>query len=128
MPQAVVAQGLSSAMQARMNFLIERQGVVSGNIANAATPGYIAKDLTFVGKVNDASQMMKTSGQHIVPNKLVGHGVETENKLYMKNNGNSVDTATEMLKLNEIQTEFTLMTRLRAKHVGMYRAALGLGQ
>lgn len=125
MPEAVVAQGLSSAMQARMNFLIERQGVVAGNIANAATPDYIAKDLTFVGKVKKATAMMQTSGKHISAGGFIGHGVETEDKLYMKNNGNSVDTATEMLKLNEIQTEYTMMVQLRSKHVSMYRMALG---
>ena len=33
------------ALSNRMNFLVARQSVIAGNIANANTPGYLAKDL-----------------------------------------------------------------------------------
>lgn len=122
------AQGVSAALQQRMNFLIARQGVVSSNIANAATPGYLSKDLSFSAKVNEAAALQKTHAKHMGNGQVSGNGTMTENFDNMKLNGNSVDTTTEMLKLNEIQNEFNLMTRLRSKHVQMYRAALGRQQ
>ena len=45
--------GLFQAMSAKMNYLAERQKVISQNVANADTPGYTSQDLKKVdfGKI-----------------------------------------------------------------------------
>jgi flagellar basal-body rod protein FlgB len=116
----------------RMDYLIERQGVVSGNIANATTPGYLTKDLEFSGLVDQKSNsihMATTSGSH-----QKGFGAATSNfgisedRINVRHDGNSVKMDTEMLKLQETQMNYRLATQLYAKNKSMQVMALGRGQ
>lgn len=105
---------LSNALTNRMDYLIARQGIVSGNIANAATPGYLAKDLTF------AKALTNTNGTN-TNNSFKS----TESTDGMSLNGNSVQLDTEMLKLNEIQLNYQMATKLYSKYASMHRNVLG---
>jgi flagellar basal-body rod protein FlgB len=51
----------------RMDYLIARQGVVASNIANADTPQYLAKDITFKPKTEGHFAMLVTNARHITP-------------------------------------------------------------
>jgi len=119
---------LSAVMTQRMNFLVERQGVVAGNIANANTPKYLSRDLVETGKSAGSSgfAMAMTNAQHL------GHGgngkIEgkiTEDARFIQHNGNSVRLDEEMLKMNEVQLNYRMMTELYAKQMGMQKMALG---
>ena len=120
---------LTAALTHRMNYLVSRQGVVAGNIANASTPNYLARDIQFQKAVDRQVGLRKTNGRHLKPKGQVvgGAHIETMDK-NIKNNGNSVVVASEMLKLNEIQLNYSLMTQLYSKHAGMQRSALGQRQ
>lgn len=120
---------LSAALQHRFDYLVRRQSAVAGNIANSATPGYLAKDLEFRSLVAAQQQpnikMSASKGDHLSGQvSLGGKFKETVDLNNIKVNGNSVEMSTEMLKLNEIQVNYRLMTRLYAKHGEFFRMAL----
>lgn len=98
-----------------------RQATISGNIANANTPGYTAKEVEPFTSVLDKTQlaMAKTDNGHL---DLRENGVrsarmdgtETWN---VTHSGNSVSIDQEMLKAGEVNRAFTLdMNIMRSFH------------
>ena len=121
-----VQPSLSAALQHRMNFLVSRQGVISGNVANAATPGYLTQDLKFRPLMDKASmQIAKTNSDHLTSNDMSQFGKNVTSKFGTTLNGNSVKLDEEMLKLSEVQVHYQMVTQLYAKHAQMQRTALG---
>ena len=119
---------VGAALKGRMNYLIARQGVVAGNIANASTPNYLAKDLVFTGALNRAQMELKnTHKSHIVPKKGPTTGKLVSDATHMRNDGNSVEVTEELQKLAEIQIEHRAMTQLVAKYAAFQKMALGRG-
>lgn len=129
---------LMRAMAAKMMYLEKRQGVIADNIANADTPGVQSKDLTKV----DFGSVLKdlTHSKGIPPVKL-----ETTNPGHMPNpndlasskdrkdkltyevapDKNGVIIEEQMVKANETQMDYGLMTSLMTKTSNMYKIALG---
>lgn len=118
---------LSAALSHRMNYLVARQGLVSGNIANVDTPHYTAKDITFAGAVaGHAVQLATTNPKHLNGRAGVqAYGKFTEDKTNIRYDGNSVDLDTEMLKLNDIQLNYRLATQIYSKQTQLQKLALG---
>jgi flagellar basal-body rod protein FlgB len=50
-------------LQKNMGLRLERHQVLASNIANAETPGYIAKDVEFESALRDATQQADTASQ-----------------------------------------------------------------
>ncbi|MDD9912543.1 MAG: flagellar basal body rod protein FlgB [Alphaproteobacteria bacterium] len=125
----VTSASLSAALTHRMNHLIARQGVISGNIANANTPGYIAKDVTFK-KLYDRNSigMASSKGNHLRPTTDSASGKLITDKTRMALNGNSVQLDQEMVKLNDVQLHYRMATQLYSKYTAMQRTALGRAQ
>lgn len=118
---------LSQALTSRMSFLTERQAVVAGNIANANTPGYLARDLVAAKSGSSGSfAMAMTSAQHIATaGGAASQGKIVEDARFIEHNGNSVRLDEEMLKMNDAQMNYRFMTELYSKQVGMQKMALG---
>ena len=127
-------QGIASAMR----HLSERQRVVAGNIANADTPGFKARELrepdfgAIVGSGARAGiarpAVRLTSGMAALgatqPQGSVGlildrHVTET------KPDGNNVTLEDQLLKMGEIQADFATLTSLYRKQMGLLKTALG---
>lgn len=122
------AASLSQALQAKMDFLIARQNVVSSNIANASTPGYIAKDLVYKPSTsaNQGSKlkMVGSNSKHLrASNGVSGYKI-VEDKRFIRNDGNSVRMDQQMLNMAQIQQEYTLATRLFTKQMGLQKLAI----
>lgn len=120
------AASLSTALQAKMDYLIARQNVVSGNIANASTPGFIAKDLAYkAGNKGSTLPMAGTNSKHIrASGASIGGFAVTEDKTFVRNDGNSVRIDEQMLKMANIQQEYTMATRLFSKHIALQKLAI----
>lgn len=120
------AASLSTALQAKMDYLIARQNVVSGNIANASTPGFISKDVVYKGgKAGGTLAMRGTNSKHIqATGASIGGFSVVEDKTFIRNDGNSVRIDEEMLKMAKIQQEYTMATRLFTKHMSMQKLAV----
>ena len=116
---------IAQSLHNRMDYLISRQGVVSGNVANASTPNYLARDIDFDAVLSQKmSPMKQTDAQHMAGAKNNALGGMTVDKVNIRHDGNSVKLDEEMLKLQEIQMNYRLMTQLVAKHASMQRMAV----
>ncbi|PZU47445.1 MAG: flagellar basal body rod protein FlgB [Sphingomonas sp.] len=94
----------------------ERMGVLASNIANAATPGYKARDLDFAqafqGRSSDLA-LTKTSALHLTASSEEGTArLAYRQPVQPSLDGNTVELATEQVQFAE--------TALR------YRSTLGL--
>lgn len=132
---------LMRAMAAKMIYLEKRQGVISQNIANADTPNYQSKDLT---KVNFGTVLKDLTSTKGIPDV----NLETTNPMHMPNpneivnsknrkdkisyevapDKNGVIIEEQMVKANETQMDYNLMTNLMSKTANMYKIALGRQQ
>ena len=123
--------GLKAALNHRMDYLTTRQGVVAGNIANASTPNYKAKDLVFQSALKQAQSspaLARTHAGHMgAAASALRSGKLQENTENPTYNGNTVQLDTETLKLSQIQTDYRFMTQLYSKHAQLQRMALGSG-
>jgi len=129
---------LLKAITRRMEWLGERQRVLSENIANADTPGYRAKDLKKVsfGELVKGTQLGITA-RVTQPGHIAGlSGKENDRWAAARAkdtyetapNGNGVDLEQQMMNVAETQADHNLMTNLYRKQMGMLRKALGSNQ
>ncbi|MBP2548074.1 flagellar basal-body rod protein FlgB [Neorhizobium galegae] len=97
-----------------------RQEVVAGNIANANTPQYKAKDVTpFSAVLNSTGMSMaRTQPGHLSGtdvNSRINVDVEEEklnNEIGIQESGNTVALAGELTKTGEIKRQYELSTNL----------------
>ena len=127
---------LFQAMNAKMSYLTQRQKVISQNVANADTPGYVAQDL---GKVDFSSMVsnidknqMKVSMNASNPNHLLAPNQSPNPKVAVnktpydvKPDGNSVTLEEQMVKSNDVQMNYALMVNLYRDSADMIRTSLG---
>lgn len=128
---------LLSMLKTRMSWLNQRQDVLTQNVANADTPGYVAHDLKQVdfsdalrqvnGPAQAASQLAVTDPRHISP---PSSGQSSFEDVELRDseaspNGNSVSLEQEMIKVSDTQAEFQAATNLYSKALSMMRTAIG---
>jgi flagellar basal-body rod protein FlgB len=130
--------GLFQAMNAKMNYLTQRQAVISQNVANADTPSYISQDLNKV----DFSRMVKNIGEsgskmqvslgtsdpaHMLPGNQAANSREIKNKtpFEVAPDGNAVVLEEQMIRASETQMDYNLMVNLYRNNVDMIRTSLG---
>ena len=125
---------LFQAVKKRLNWLGQRQEVLSQNIANADTPGHRARDL----KAYDFREIVRREAQQLNmtvtdPNQLPGQRkrlrdfAEAAVKIPFETgpNGNSVVLEEQMVKIGEASLKHQLTTELYRKHLALFRLALG---
>jgi flagellar basal-body rod protein FlgB len=124
-----------AGIRERMQNLSERQRVVAQNLANSETPGYKAREVSepsFASLVGgsgtiaaprvELTSRMKSLGA-IQP---VGTGVILDKDITeTKPDGNNVTLEDQLLKMGEIQADFTAMTGLYRKQMSMLKTAVG---
>ncbi|MBD9373867.1 flagellar basal body rod protein FlgB [Rhizobium sp. ARZ01] len=93
-------------------WLSVRQSVVAGNIANANTPGYKAKDVSPFQSVleNTGIRMAATNPMHFTEAGLSNEITEVEpnEDVGEQISGNSVGLAEELMKQGQVKREFEL--------------------
>ena len=122
-------------LTSRLDMLGQRQKSVAENVANANTPGYVPEDVdmtTFersvsryqnpsVGRVGLAT----TSSQHLKGSPPASPNVQTvaqpDSEVTM--DGNAVVVEEQMLKLNQIRTDFDAAIGLYQKGLSMIHMA-----
>lgn len=113
-----------------------RHSVIAGNIANADTPGYRAKDIaggSFESLLQSSSgasalQVARTHPSHISPTtNLAGNFPVSPvgNTAEVTPNGNDVVLEEEVLKLQENAAEYEASTSLYRKMARLMTSALG---
>ena len=110
----------------RLAWLDRRQGVLAQNIANANTPGYVARDLqpfaqTLAGAL---PPLATTSPLHLAGAEPAG----TDPRLRPAErapDGNAVSMETQLTRIADTDGAQALTTTLFHKYLGFYRIALG---
>jgi flagellar basal-body rod protein FlgB len=105
----------------RTQWLSTRETLIAGNVANANTPGYQATDLQPFSAVLASTQvsMATTNPLHMTPSQEelnAAHAVD-EQASDETISGNSVRLENEMMKLGEVNRDYSMSTNIkRALH------------
>lgn len=126
---------LMRAMAAKMDYLDKRQGIIADNIANADTPNYQSKDLTKVDfgsvlkNVTDSRKVRleTTNAGHMPGPNAIKNAKDQKDKITYEvaPDKNAVILEEQMIKANETQMDYSLITNLMTKQSVMFRIALG---
>lgn len=98
-----------TALERGLDYSVQKQKAISQNIANADTPNYKAKDVTFKSFLNNelnASFMAnKTNNKHFdfKYGQTSSNSIVERSDTSYSHNGNNVDLDTEMAQLAENQ-------------------------
>ncbi len=118
-------------LNARMQWLTDRQSVLAENIANVNTPGYRARDMlppSFASAINRTAPRTPSvppQPQHFrlasrLAPESTGETLEDQQETI---SGNSVDLEVELKKTADAALEYQTMTHLYRKHLEMLRMA-----
>lgn len=130
---------LMTGIGAEMKHLSERQRVIAQNLANSETPGFKAREvnapdfsslLDLGGSTPHVGQpsVTITSGMAALgarQPKGSGNIVLDKDISETKPDGNNVTLEDQLLKMGQVQADFTAMTNLYRKQLSMLKTALG---
>jgi flagellar basal-body rod protein FlgB len=101
----------------RIGYLSTRQSLIAGNVANANTPGYKALDLKpFSAALQEtAMSMTVTNPAHLTPTaqELDPPKAREGDDANATVSGNSVDIESEMVKLGEVNRDYSEATAIK---------------
>ncbi|OFZ21053.1 MAG: flagellar basal-body rod protein FlgB [Bdellovibrionales bacterium GWB1_55_8] len=123
------------ALNTALNLRLANQNVISGNIANADTPGYKTKKMEFEGALRDAlgvgTELTPREGD---PRHIVHRSTDAvEPEIYDDPNGvesldgNTVNRAEEMARLTENQLLYDAAAEMLKKKLGMLKYSISEG-
>jgi|SRR5690348_10786464 flagellar basal-body rod protein FlgB len=128
---------LFAAFSKRMAWLTQRQTVLAENVANANTPGYLAKDLQPLdfkslvsnpnGASNGALRLAADQPGHIAPATANNAAAVVQRPDDRSLSGNGVSLESQMMKVSTNATEYALVTTLYKQNITMIKAVLGGG-
>jgi len=129
-----------TALKNKMQWHQARQGVLSQNIANAATPGYMAMDMKALDAGGVTPVKMASSGsfatfvtdpKHIpaaISPSTIGSGARPSDSFEITPDGNSVVLEEQMSKLAANQMDYEAATSLYTSNLGLLKTAMGNSQ
>ena len=122
-------EGVASlgAMKARMQWLASRQSLLSGNIANADTPGYKPRDMVpFRVDGTHRTGLARTDPAHLGGGSGSTGSTSTHAARFeTRPSGNAVSLEDEMLKVSETQMEHQMLAGLYQRSLGYLKIAIG---
>ena len=123
---------LFEALAKRMTWLGDRQTVLAENVANADTPGYVARDLkapdfkTLLGAQSQKQvNLVTTQPGHIGIQRTAASMAEPETGEDRSINGNAVSLEEQMMKVSQTANDFALTTSLYRANLGLIKSVLG---
>lgn len=126
---------LFQALGAKMDFLNQRQRIISQNIANADTPEYRPQDLKPVDFSHVLKEVTQSKGVQIEttnamhmpqPNHIDDPKAGKQKKVYeVAPVGNAVIMEEQVINSGQTVMDYNLMSNLYQKNVRMIQTALG---
>ena len=124
-----------SSLKTKLAWLNDRQAVLSRNIANASTPGFVPQDLTqpdFSAALAEASRggfFSTTNPRHMRGRSMAGgegaaRAVDKPDS-QTSPDGNRVVVEEQMMRVAETQLQYAEATGLYKKVFSLWRTALG---
>ena len=125
---------LLGMIKSRLGYLTERQRVISQNVANSDTPGYVAKDLkpfTFEAAMNSATSArapVMTQPGHMTTalgaHGAAGSGVQAKGDTETTLDGNAVTLEDQMMKLTQARMDYDAAIGFYQKSVNLLHIAI----
>ncbi len=127
-----IISGSFTTLEKALDFSSRKQKVISSNIANADTPNYKARDVSFKQMLEEETargfEAKRTNDKHIAFRSTE----QSEQAVYVKNNrsynhnGNSVDLDKEMSELATNQIYYNALTdRINSKYQSLQSVIKG---
>ena len=123
---------LFGMLQRRMDWLGDRQRVLSQNVANSDTPHYAARDLKPLkfGELVQGTAPVgvdRTDAAHFTgrPTRASHAERTTKDTETITLSENAVDLEAELRKVSETNIDYQAMVNIYRKHVDMLRTAIG---
>jgi flagellar basal-body rod protein FlgB len=120
---------LSGLAGEHANWLSVRQSVIAGNVANANTPGYKAKDVSaFEPGQARFTSLVATSASHLNPGSgtAANFKVSNESPWDVYHSGGTVNLPREMMKAGQVSVDFQLNTSVMKSFHRMVVSAFGV--
>jgi flagellar basal-body rod protein FlgB len=125
---------LMAALGREMTRAVQRQALAAGNLANAETPGYRAREVQFsqalAGQLDSQSSLQPT----LTNRRHLGGAAEDEGQitevagLPERRDGNTVQMERELLALNKAGTDFAAAQTVLAAKFRLVRYAINEGR
>ncbi|TBR37180.1 MULTISPECIES: flagellar basal body rod protein FlgB [Dyella] len=111
----------------------KRAETIAGNLANADTPGYLARDVDFRKALADASSSDKlalssTNANHIDPSSLTTANLAYRVPMQPTMDGNTVDTQVEQANFAANSVHYQASLSFITAQIRMLRTAITGGQ
>jgi len=116
---------LFDLLDRRLHYLNARQGVLSQNVANADTPGYVARDLpSFANLVSGASLAPSTTNPM---HHAIGGSDGRPKALSSERapDGNGVRLDEQLTRIADTDAAHELASTLYHRYLGLFRIAIG---
>ena len=121
--------GITNLLQNYLDVQSRRAEVISGNIANADTPNYIAKKLEFNDYLRDAARNAMQPNQNSSNAGLSSSlRVVDQDSEVVGLDGNTVDTGREMAELAQTGNSFTFGAKMLQSRLRLLRMAIREGK
>lgn len=126
----VSTDNITDLLQKFLDVQSRRAQTVAGNIANADTPGYKAKELKFDEYLREASReaslpFSQRNGESLTTSSL---RVVEQDSGVVGMDGNTVDTGKEMADLAQIGTNFNFGAKILQSRLRLLRTAIREGR
>lgn len=121
---------ITNLLQSYMDVQSRRTQVIAGNIANADTPGFVAKKLDFEQYLKDAAgnAALPASRQNAQSALLSEPRIVDQDSAAIGLDGNTVDTGREMSDLAQAGMSFNFGAKMLQSHLRMLRLAIREGK
>lgn len=122
------ADNVTNLLQNFLDVQSRRAQTIAGNIANADTPGYVAKDLDFESYLKEAAEQshLPLSKQNL--SNLAQPTVVDQPISVMGMDGNTVDMGSEMAKMAQTGTNFNFGAKMLQSRLRLLRTAIREGR
>jgi flagellar basal-body rod protein FlgB len=122
-------------LNAAMNFRLMNQNIISGNIANADTPGYKAKKIEFEDalrgalEISNRLQMEASDPEHFIkadPGHIDPEIYDNPNGV-IQQDGNTVDRNAEQVSMAENQIQYDAAAEMVRRKIGIMKYSISEG-
>ena len=111
-------------MTKSLDWAARRQKILAHNIANADTPGYKRKDLSFPTQLRAQLQMVRTDPRHL-PNRTASGFGSFEDWGAVRVDNNNVDLEAEMVRTAENGLYYQGVAHQLSNNIRRLRTAIG---
>lgn len=127
----------SAIVERALDFMAQRQKMISSNLANVDTPFYKARDISFESMLSkeaqklynneNSSPMAKTHTKHLDPADFTGSGSAAyyfRGNHTTRNDGNNVDLDIESTEMSKNSMQYNALIAAKKKNTAIFKAVI----